>query len=452
MKYGFMNEDELIVIAADTMAEFEQDRQDSLDVLDVFFIPELKDVTVVPYRLDSLDETVQVMNIVEAIDRMRDMILHEELHVETFSNDRRTLGEVHGLVDNDPWAGEDDEDGSRNAMNEQMKKIRDAGGLTDDSFGSSHKAGVSVGGVKVTLDDENNVKDVNVSVMKSIITPYSLIGPIDFDTLLDVFSIPENRVEERTEDSMVVRLHSFQVKTISQYLEREGVEYSLTCLEADEEDTIANFTNGDTSQSVYFCAVFDNEGLERTFSDVIAQHEHEDAAWYVFLRRAQAVEAIDGTDGVIVATNNTGKPIIGRETGDFEVIDTRATVDVIEPRPWNDQWDATKTDKELAEIISDIPESEYIFCVRQHGPRECLVHITPMVYFKEHQKLWDGHIEIPFRHQSFFKRVDDNSFIVQQGDRSRVSSIISRLGYVESIGLHLFVTDMIDDARIGLLS
>lgn len=454
MKYGFLHSDNtIIVLAADTLEEFELGREENIDIMDRLTIRELSNVEILPYRVTD-ESAIAVYPIVTALDLMDDMITCEKHRLEIEAPDRRTLAEIHDLEENDPWAKNDEEHAeSRKAMNEQMKKIRDAGGLTDDSFGGSMQEGVQIRGIDTVITEQDVT--VKATAIKSTLSAYELVAQTDFDNLLNIINIPENRVDEMEEGRMVVRLHSFQTKVISQFLERENVEFSLVRLTVDKENPFSDFTRGDTSQSIYFCAIFENsKTADRVVSGTIAQHDHEGSAWYVFLRKADAIALIDPSQGdqYVMATNRDGLPIIGKENGVFGVVDTGAEIKVIDPRPWNDRAnELTKmSEEELTELWKKFSYSEYIFCAISEG-KSTDIYITPATYFEEHETFWDGelYIRADDLKTTLRNQIKPHVFRVPN-DRNTALHLMHRAGLEESIALHLHVNELLDQQYIDM--
>ena len=84
------------------------------------------------------DHGIDLTNFTNAHGRQRAMLAAEEFR----QDDPRTLAEVHGLVENDPWDRRTDEEKAEaEALRQKMKAKRADGEITEDSWGGGGKGG-----------------------------------------------------------------------------------------------------------------------------------------------------------------------------------------------------------------------------------------------------------------------------------------------------------------------
>ncbi len=471
MKFAIINDEtSIFVIAASTLQEFEEFKGgysadgttgEITDILEMLSNPLLASFQVAPYTIEFDDPTtrheviatndIQMVELRIAKREYHDMVERAALEARhTTPKDRRTLAEVCNLVDDDPWSKMTEE--QREASKQQadsMQKVRDSGGLTGDSFGGSDSDKISVRGTTVTLDKDNNVIGVSVQAAKTMISEYELIVEGDFDLtdLFDQMRIPENRIEEQEAGRAVVRFHDFQIKTVQRILEGHGVTYSLNIILEETEKLFDDYTNGDTSQQIYYAVVTQNyDGIgEEEAKSVIATHKLDGKHWLVCLRKSEAEAIAAQVAGDVVATNKNGRAVLTADASAMAtIIDTHEEVNDHLPRAWNDRAAEidTMTDEEREENIKTIKANEFVFAAESHPKYRTLVHIVPEAHFRATGALWTG--DLPIEHllpKGFLTPLGDGMFSIHYDLDLAMTNLIKQ-GFAESILLHIYLNEL----------
>lgn len=484
MLYAVQNEETIIVTAASTLIEFEefktrQHQEEGItfeiaDILEMMTNPSLKGYRAAPLIITCpdrdaantfiRDNMIQVQPYRDSLEMHENMLEHARLEEELGKpTDRRTLAEIHGLEENDPWA-ENLSEQSKEALRKQdehMKKVRESGGLTGDSFGGNLGEGINVHSGSVTVDDEGNVTGANILATKSTLTAYELTvsEETDLDVMFNTLRIPENRIEEKEGARAVIRLHDFQIKQIATVFESHRINYTLTrVVEAGEEkqslvegyDELYLFFSVQVSNAVLtqMIPIIDDAGIDT--NTILAMHDFDDACWFICANEAHAQNIGDALDAAghpnsIVAVNRQGKAILG-EGANARVVDTNEHV-VTDPRPWNDRASEIDqmSDEDREALFKGIKASEFIFVIRSHPKYRTLVEITPETYFREHGVMWSG--DMPFERlvpKDFLTHVEGNTYAIGF-DVDIAKANMCRYGFIESLLLQIHINELISE-------
>lgn len=477
MLYGIKTADAIYITAASTLEEYEVFKNGDhefpdgaegaiVDILEMLTNATLKGLKASPYSIHydtdaTADAIIAAHNItiqrrVEAIDEHEDMLERAKLAEQALTPDRRTLAEVHGLTEDDPWSKRTDEAKEADkAEAERMQKIRDAGGLTSESFGGEQKEGVNVHSVKTTLDADNNVVSVNVMATKTVLSSYELTVPDAsyLDKIFDSLRLPENRVIEQEDTRAVINLHSFQISQIGRML--DGVEFSLIRVEEDGTP-LPDLVTGHNDIYLFFSINVPGHPVSNiTFflntvgcdtSAVVASHDVNEEAMLFCINEAPAQKIADvliagGFPASVVAVNRRGQALLGAGANG-KINDTNATK-IDEPRPWNDRASEidTMSEEEREELFKGIKASEFLFIVQKHPKHRTIAYITPESYFREHGKLWEGELPVlRFVPQGFMSHLEGSAFKCAY-DYDLAGPNLSNNGFVESLLLQIHINE-----------
>lgn len=483
MIYAVQIDDTIIVSAASTLEEFEDFKAadhefegataEIADILEMMTNPNLKGYRAAPLVITCQDRDaantiisdhmLHLQSIRESRDTHEAMLEHARLEQELGKPiDRRTLGEIHGLDEFDPWKKEqsDEAKASHQKQSEQMKKVREAGGITGDSFDGALGEGVNVHSANVTVDDKGNVTNVSVMATKSTLSAYEITVPkaTDFDIIFNELRIPENRVEEQDETRAVIRLHDFQLKQIANVFENHRIVYTITrMVEEGEGDQTKNIIEGHDDLYLFFSVQIGNALIANMLpiidaanidqSVILAMHDFEDSCWFVCANESHAEEisqAIDaaGHANTIVAVNRRGQAILG-VGADARIVDTNKKI-VTDPRPWNDraaEIDAM-SDDDREKLMKSIKASEFIFVIRDHPKYRTVVQITPETYFRENNVMWEGEMPIlALVPEKFLTHVEGNTYACSY-DLDLAKANMCRFGFNESLLMQLHVNEL----------
>ncbi len=485
MLYGYVSNDSLIVTAADTLLEYEEFKSSEehslpegaeIGTVDFFALaanPDLQKLKVPPKMFDfgSADRDavatqlgVIVLNSNEARNRQEEMVETAKLAASVAGPaDRRTLGEVHDLFAADPWDNRSDDEKAQGAkMDAHMRKVRDAGGLTGDSFDKVEGDKLDIHGVNVVVDSDGSVLDATVKAGKSSLTPYILIVDgddlFDFEEVFDEIRMPENRIIEQDGNTVKLRIHDHQIALITEALDKRGATYSLN---KDLPETPAGMPDqiaGHDHIKIFFSVQVDHVQLHElsdaiaTFdqSRIVAMREIEGGCWYALKSRVQAENLADviresGHAVTVVAITRDGKAILGEGTN-AHVVDTNEEI-VVEPRPWNDrafEIDAM-TEEQRTELYKSIKGNEILFSLEHSDRFGNIIHFVPRSYFLDNNCLYTG--PMPIQHLlpsdgTLTVMEPDYKYSCKRMDTERLRIMMNGWGMMESLNFRIFINNM----------
>ena len=477
----------LVVFAADEVEDFKEfrDNPPSLpdgcdasvaDFIEMMTDARVKDFKIAPLLIEcpSSAEVEQIINqlsldlaLPRAAREMQEvMIQRQELREELALDkapDRRTIGEIHGLDKHDPWDQRSDEQKEREKkVDEAMRKAREKGGLTGDSFGGKETGKLTVRETTIKTNSNDDIVGVDIRAVKNSMIPFRLEikGSPDFTAIFDDLLIPENRITVIDANTVDIMMHAHQVEPLTQYLESKNFDFTIRALDVKEATTVLI---EDTSTEIFYSVQVPNAKVSTVtqslttggidLSTLAGMHDTDEGCWIAFAREKQAIEAAEavimgGNACTVVAINRQGQAILADAANGVRVVDT--TVDEVqEPRPWNDRADeiAAMTDDEKAELFKGIKGAEFLFTAERHREKGTVVYIVPETYFLSQHEMWAG--EMPIEHllpENFLRKIEPGVYSVKSLEYNLVIANLARFGFVESLRLSMHLNDQGDIA------
>jgi hypothetical protein len=358
-----------------------------------------------------------------------------------------------------------------------MKAVREAGGLTGDSFAAKVGDKLTMHGVTTTVDADHNVTAVDITASKNSVRSYELVvdgDPVDWKALFDELRLPENRIHITSENRAVVQLHDFQTGELAEVLDRQHRNYSLNkqeqiaALGEEEAETIT--IDGHESVGVFYSVQIDQatvhemvpllQSLGFDTTKAVTMRNVGRGCWFAFTRENIARDVADlvrqnGHACAVVAINRHGQSIVTGGDSDIRVVDTHEHVE-IGPRPWNDRATeyAAMTDEERAEVNKTVQANEYLIAVDKNERFHTIVYITPESYFRETGEMWQGEMifdMLPDERKAGVKLLTPLSPGVYKGglEANLMKDNLCRWGMVESLLLRIHLNELMSDERIA---
>ncbi|PZR76655.1 MAG: hypothetical protein DI537_43950, partial [Stutzerimonas stutzeri] len=394
--------------------------------------------------------------------------------------DRRTLAEVHGLTEHDPWDNSTEEQKEAGKKeDERMKAVREAGGLTGDSFAAKVGEKLTVTGGTVHHDAAGDVSGIDLNAIKNTIRPYELTidgEPVDWQALWDELKIPENRITASDDNRCVVMLHDFQTGELAEVLDRQHRTYTLSKQETiaalDEDEPEVMTIEGHENHNIFYSVQIEEgtvhemipllgaEGFDTSL--VVTMRNIGRGCWLAFKREVQATEAADlirraSHACAVVAINRHGQSIVsGADNSQVRIVDTHEHVE-IGPRPWNDRASEidAMTDEEKAEWRKTVQASEYLIAVDESDRYRTVVYIVPEAHFRATGELWSGEMildMIPDERNAGVKLLTEIGTGMYKGglEPQLMKDNLCRWGFVESLLFRIHLNDLLSDQRVNL--
>lgn len=455
------------------------------DILDMLGMPILRGYTSAPMKIECNDSDAAARAIAkfditllrpqEAVDMQEAMVERAKMEMAaTQPPDRRTLAEVHGIEDNDPWdKSTDEQKEAARKQNEHMKSVRDAGGLTNDSFAGATGEKLNVHRTTVQVNQNDEVTGVDMVASKNTIRPYELVvdgeEAVDWKTIFDEIKLPENRILAEDGNRVIIKLHDFQTAEVAAVFDRMKRSYTLNKqLETiDEEETETMEIEGHEDVHIFYSVQIDQATIHEMvpllgsvgFDTVQAATMRNvgRGCWFAFTRERIAKECADlvrenGHACAVVAINRTGQPIVSGGDQSIRVVDTNEEVD-IGPRPWNDRAGeiAGMSDEEKTELAKSVQGSEFLIAIEENERHRTICYIVPESYFREHDKLFDGDLMLDIipkdAGRDILKQISPgvySSFL----EAKLLKDNLCRWGFIESMLLRIHLNDLLSEQRV----
>lgn len=402
--------------------------------------------------------------------------VHEQMRMDMMSEleDTRTIREIHGLDENDPWDNRTEE--QKEASKQAKKAHKDQ--KRDDTEGSWGDGGseeidpnkIRVGNVEAHVDENGDIVIDRIVATKGdirIINHIVLKDATEADyylVLKDAGIDPEEeyRGVQIDENGMTVITHEGGAsnKRLTEALKdwdhTHTIENEEPKMEGDPNWVVAQ----DEMVAIYYRVDVPDQKLETIepmlvkggMRPAFAAREVEEAqmCWLAYVREETAEQNRDILLGnsipcEVVAVDRFGERIIAEDAGaEAKVVDTGAA-EQEPPAPWNDRADefAAMDEKEQRKAIKG---SWLLYSIRDYGaPHHRIIHITPLTYFNEHERLWEG--ELPIEHlfgdldiKKFgdapgmyqCKALDTNTLDFMLGNRAKMKDSLLMRGLVNS--------------------
>lgn len=354
------------------------------------------------------------------------------------ATDTRTIEEIHGLVDNDPYDRRTEEE---IASDDEKKKLWDAakksGDLSGDSFGPNPNR-------KPKGEPQAHVTDIKTSIGAD--------GKVKIDSVLGVKGLhdkpADNKPPKASSRSMDDILAGITGGDVS------AVEAAKAAVDADEDSTDMT-VDPDGMVAIFYKVEVTGKKLADIRSVASGKFDLDLAAasrnsptgsWVAFARQLQAeeLETLLTGDGFSVksyAVNDIGERLVPEGVEVVDVTSPKAE----KPRPWN--WMASKiaamTDDERKANADSVSTSEFIFCGNYEGAvLGTIIYITPLSYFSEQGKMWDQPLDIQALLPRDFEEVSPGVYRSMSRDWNHISFDLASRGMKENLSLQIYLNSL----------
>lgn len=419
-----------------------------------------------------------------AIQHQREMMAKEEddiFHHET--GDKRPLGEVYGLKENDPWDTRTEEQKAKEAEQSlKGKEANKAGDLTGDGSFAPAKTDKTarVTDVRVSLNPDGSVSGADVLAVKGlhdkdeegdgekppeeeapkaigiILTSEQDFTSSGFGLVLDALGIEESSIEYGP--GWLITPLSNVASQLVYSMGKRGYDLKATLIGSPHPTGIADTLGvGRPPFSMFFrvdvrnCELIDVvEALraeEVKLDTLLGRGENDDCAWI-----GVSVERLAGNyaemirkhyplaETEVYAVSLSGERMAPEGV---EVVDPNAVAEY-GPRPWSDPvgW-ALLSDDERTEETKKVKAEEFIFTGSYHMGRGSVVLFTPKTYFEEHNEPWEGDVA-PFVERFFTQSLgmvtnENGTFSSRSVQYDTVVFKLARQGFIESTRYRLWL-------------
>ena len=350
------------------------------------------------------------------------------------ATDTRTIEEIYGLAENDPYDKRTEEEiESDEAKKKLWDAAKKAGDLSGDSFGPNPKK---------SEESKASVTDIKTSIGAD--------GKIQIDSVIGVKGLHDApkapKASNRTMDQIISGIAGGDTKAMEEAKAAAEAEEDSTDMTVDPEGMVAIFYKVEVAdkklsdiRSTAFLGQFD-------LDLAAAMRNSPTGSWVAFARQAQAeeMEALLVSHGFEVksyAVNDLGERLVPEGV---EVVDASAPK-AEKPRPWNRMASkiAGMTEEERKENADSLSTSEFIFCGNYEGAvLGTIIYITPRSYFAEHGKMWDQPLEIQAMLPRDFVEISPGVYRSMARDWNNISFDLASRGMKENLSLQIHLNNL----------
>jgi hypothetical protein len=350
----------------------------------------------------------------------------ETLKVDPYAadyNDERTLEEILGIKDEDPWDTRTEEE--KAADLERQQKYKE---LADEAKAKGNLSGESF---SVPQDSDINITDARVT--------QNADGSYDYD-LLAVKGLHATNDEDLKE---VVEATA-RGERVAKVKKDEGTEGLLDPKEPDGTFFKFDVLMADLAH-IKAHGLFDDP----IFKANTAIGNQGVGCWFAFKRRVHAnsfqktvkdagfgAEAVYGCDAY-------GERLLQKGIQGARVVDVSEEAE-IGPRPWNDRAVELEkmTDEEKVENWKTVKGKEFILCGEYEGPDlGCVVYIVPRQHWEKHRTLFSGPLDIGHILPDDMKEKFPGTYQSKARTWNSLSRDLATRGFTESYGLQLYLNN-----------
>lgn len=351
------------------------------------------------------------------------------------AKDTRTIEEIHGLVDNDPFDKRTDEEME---ADEEKKKLWDkakkSGDLSGDSFGPNPNR------KKKSDEPQTHITDIKTSIGAD--------GRIQIDSAIGVKGLHDKPkvASSRSMDDILAGVTGGDQSALDAAKAAVNNDADSEDVTVDPQGMVAIFykleLDGKKLSDLRACAAAHNFDLELA----AAMRNSPTGSWVAFARQIQAeeLEAILSAAGFGVknyAVNDIGERLVPEG---IEVVDV-ASPKAEKPRPWN--WMASKIDamseEERKENEGSVSTSEFIFCGNYEGADQgTIIYITPRSYFSEKGEMWGEPLNINAILPRDFVEVSPGVYRSMSRDWNHISFDLASRGMKENLSLQIYLNSL----------
>lgn len=407
---------------------------------------------------DAFNErfSITVVKRNAVINKHEDM-LHAELEdpYSAEATDVRSIEEIHDLEANDKWDKRTEEEKTKDEENKKaFKESQKKGDISGDSFGPNPD--------RKRKSKDNADDDTNPNIYVTDIKAYrGDDGEIEIDTVLAVKGLHEPREGEQDYKELKKAAHdpnkiaatlanSIANQEASDKAAEEARQIKASVeAETDSEDLEVDIcghvaiyhkveVSGSKLADIRELLMAEEIDLNHT---AIVQRNNSVGCWFAFIRQIQAEEAANvltaaGFTVETYAVNDAGERLAPKGV---MVVDTTTQGEEY-PRPWNfraKEIRKMKADEKKANLKTVKPD-EFIFCGNYEGAVQgTVIYITPRSYFKEHNKMWEGSLEINHLLPMDFSEVSPGVYRSKSRDWNHISFDLNSRGFKENLMLQI---------------
>lgn len=492
MLYGVANPDarELIIAAADSFDEQQQflnhiEGTAPEIVQDTDFTRYLKEPALRAYRrpptilefptrenLDTFvrNHSITVVENQSGADRQNEMLTRLDFDL----NDQRTIADIYGI----PKEAFDVRGDEKKEKDAKMRQAQERGDITGSSFDEAENhGGLAIHGWgKPIVHEDGTVEFGDILADKDMFshqTRHLVITengtPDAYRRVLDRAGLLHNPDNEQqwwkhpSEEGVLIKTSEGGYENLKNALAEFDHTFTLTneatddveATTADEQWQIAD----DFLVSIYYRVDLPNGSLALALTALARNKLREPyvsrevegfGSWLAYVRESDARKVMDalnveGFEGEVVAVDPFGARILEEGVEGATVLDM-ARHDEEPPLPWNDEAEAFHALS--PEDQQKRLQGKYFLYTTRRMPRPMgvIIHIAPKSYFRDHERIWEGELDLSHMLAPNLDRYGDVPGVYQctSLDEDTVGNLLSHFGMKESLMLRAYANFLPD--------
>lgn len=379
--------------------------------------------------------------------------------------DKRTLGEMYGLNEYDPWDTRTEEE---KTQDEKHKKVADEakkkGNLTGESFTQSSEPTLQVDTVRVSKDADGNYQIDDILAYKGLYSKsveeiksehqykIDFAQPINVNSALGI-----DLSEYLTPDGSLMMSDPTLAHRVALFYGNEPSQVVLLNedgLPAEPNEEVAAILLN-TRDKIYHKIFIENARLEQIIENVphlileksVDRGETRDGCWFVFHAKPSAmmVEAslktflsLFITAIKIFPVNIRGEQLVPEGINMFE-----EKPFVEPPRPWNERAHEldNMTAEELEANYKSLSGREFLFSGKYIDAQAgCIMYVTPRSYFEKTGETWTGEfLDISIILPMDVKEISPGVYQTRSREWMSLYHDMQKRNFTESMAFQLYI-------------
>ena len=484
MIYGFKDATVLIVGAGDKLSEYQEFYKNIItegslgqlaystctqpDFMEMLTDPRFKGFKEAPYVFEFYSESmldsfvgifeIHLCPLYFVVDKQAEML--KPTTKDEYFSDKRTLAEIYGLEENDPWDTRTEEQKKEDAeWKEKANKAKKDGNLTGDNSFAAPDPELRLRRIRLEKDEDGEIQVHDILAVKGLFdslpeeevkeTIYRLEIAETIDEICSDLNID---FSGELTDNCLVMTNEVLAHRLALYYATQGF---TTKFLKDGEEIFADF---DIAQAVlnardkiyYKMAIAAPLSAivprlsESILAKVVDRGQIGQCSWFVFNAKTTAVLAevsLQDIEHEIFPIGVDGERLVPQGINLFEEKDF-----VEPPRPWNEKAAEleTMTEEELAANKKSLSGKEFLFSGSYIDAQVgCIMHVTPRSYFNKHGEMWKSDLDIQELLPLDIKLVSPGVYQTRSREWMSLYHDMSARGFSESMAFQLYMNSVL---------
>jgi hypothetical protein len=375
--------------------------------------------------------------------------------------DKRTLGEIYGLEENDPWDTRSEEQKKEDAeWKDKASKAKKDGNLTGENSFAAPDPELRVRNIRLEKDEDGEIQVRDIMAVKGLFDelPEEEIKETIFrleiaETIDEICADLNIDFSGELTDNCLVMTNDVLAHRLALYYATQGftTKFLQDDVEISADFDIAQAVLNSRDKIYYKMALAAPLSIvvpslsESVLAKIVDRGQIGQCSWLVFNAKTTAVLAevsLQDIEHEIFPIGVDGERLVPQGINLFEEKDY-----VEPPRPWNEKAAelATMTEEELAANKKTLSGKEFLFSGSYIDAQVgCIMHVTPKSYFDKHGEMWkNGDLDIQDILPQDIKYVSPGVYQTRSREWMSLYHDMSGRGFSESMAFQLYMNSVL---------